>query len=51
VEDKIDKLIESKQVLSRDLLEGGAELQLTELKDDELLDLVKMDIRAAAQEA
>ena len=51
VEDKIDKLIESKQALSRDLLEGGAELQLTELKDDELLDLVKMDIRAAAQEA
>ena len=51
VEDKIDKLIESKQALSRDLLEGGTELQLTELKDDELLDLVKMDIRAAAQEA
>jgi SNF2 family DNA or RNA helicase len=51
VEDKIDKLIESKQALARDLLEGGAELQLTELKDDELLDLVKMDIRAAALEA
>ncbi len=51
VEDKIDKLIESKQALARDFLEGGAELQLTELKDDELLDLVKMDIRAAALEA
>ncbi len=51
VEDKIDKLIESKRALSRDLLEGGAELQLTELKDDQLLELVKLDIRTAAQEA
>ncbi|MDH3288203.1 MAG: DEAD/DEAH box helicase [Betaproteobacteria bacterium] len=50
VEEKIDKLIESKQRLSHDLLEGGAELLLTEMNDDELLKLVKMDIHAAAQE-
>jgi non-specific serine/threonine protein kinase len=50
VEDKIDQLIESKQQLSRDLLEGGAELLLTEMKDDELLKLVALDIHAASQE-
>ena len=50
VEEKIDKLIESKKQLSRDLLEGGAELLLTEMNDDELLRLVRMDIHAAAQE-
>jgi SNF2 family DNA or RNA helicase len=32
VEEKIDELIESKRRLSTDLLEGGAELLLTELK-------------------
>jgi non-specific serine/threonine protein kinase len=50
VEEKIDKMIASKQQLSRDLLEGGAELLLTEMNDDELLKLVKMDIHVAAQE-
>ena len=37
VEEKIDGLIESKQQLSRDVLEGGAERLLTEMKDDEIL--------------
>ena len=32
VEEKIDALIESKQQLSKGLLEGGAELNLTEMK-------------------
>jgi hypothetical protein len=50
VEDKIDQLIESKRQLSRDLLEGGAELLLTEMKDDELLRLVALDLRAADEE-
>jgi non-specific serine/threonine protein kinase len=48
VEEKIDALIESKQQLSRDVLEGGAERLLTEMKDDEILDLVALDLRAAA---
>jgi len=34
VEEKIDQLIESKRQLSRDLLEGGAEVLLTEMKDE-----------------
>jgi non-specific serine/threonine protein kinase len=50
VEEKIDQLIESKRRLSEDLLEGGAELLLTELKDDELLKLVALDINAAMKE-
>ena len=51
VEEKIDELIESKRQLSRDLLEGGAELLLTEMKDEELLKLVALDINAARKEA
>ena len=47
VEDRIDQLIESKQQLVTDVLEGGAELQLTQMSDSELLDLVKLDIHAA----
>jgi non-specific serine/threonine protein kinase len=50
VEEKIDDLIESKRQLSQDLLEGGAELHLTELKDDELLKLVSLDLNAALKE-
>ena len=51
VEEKIDQLIESKRQLSQDLLEGGAELLLTELKDAELLSLVALDINAAMKES
>jgi SNF2 family DNA or RNA helicase len=50
IEEKIDGLIESKQRLSKDLLEGGTEMLLTEMKDDELLKLVTLDIHAASQE-
>jgi hypothetical protein len=50
VEEKIDQLIESKQQLSKDLLEGGAELLLTEMRDDELLKLVALDINKALKE-
>jgi len=51
IEDKIDAMIESKQQLSRDLLEGGANLLLTELKDEELLKLVALDLNQALKEA
>jgi superfamily II DNA or RNA helicase len=47
IEDRIDQLIETKQQLVNDVLEGGAELQLTEMSDRALLDLVKLDIHAA----
>ncbi len=50
VEEKIDQLMESKSRLSKDLLEGGADLLLTELKDEELLRLVALDIHKAVQE-
>ncbi|MHB8346913.1 MAG: DEAD/DEAH box helicase [Acidiferrobacterales bacterium] len=46
IEDRIDRLIESKQQLVQDVLEGSAELLLTEMSDRELLDLVKLDIHA-----
>ncbi len=47
VEEKIDALIESKRQLSTDLLQGGSELPLTEMSDDEILKLVALDVRAA----
>ena len=49
IEDRIDHLIESKQQLVKDVLEGGAELLLTEMSDRELLDLVQLDIRTAQE--
>jgi non-specific serine/threonine protein kinase len=51
VEDRIDQLIDSKQQLAGDFLEGGAEMQLTEMDDEALLKLVTLDLTAAAQEA
>lgn len=50
VEEKIDQLLESKKKLSTDLLEGGGELLLTEMKDDELLKVVGLDLNAALKE-
>jgi SNF2 family DNA or RNA helicase len=50
VEDKIDRLIASKRGLARDLLEGGAELLLTEMNDEDLLRLVALDVNAALKE-
>ena len=50
VEEKIDALIDSKQGVSHDLLEGGAEVNLTELTDEELLRLVALDLHAATEE-
>ncbi|SCU86710.1 Helicase, superfamily II [Cupriavidus necator] len=49
IEDRIDQLIEAKQQLVKDVLEGGAELLLTEMSDHELLDLVKLDVYAAQE--
>jgi superfamily II DNA or RNA helicase len=50
VEDKIDQLIESKQQLAGDLLGGGSEMVLTEMKDEDLLRLVALDLSAATKE-
>ncbi len=47
VEDRIDQMIESKQQLAGDFLSGGADMLLTEMKNDELLKLVALDLSAA----
>jgi non-specific serine/threonine protein kinase len=49
VEERIDALIDSKKQLVNDVLEGGAEVLLTEMSDRELLDLVRLDIHAAQE--
>jgi non-specific serine/threonine protein kinase len=49
IEERIDQLIESKQQLVKEVVEGGAELLLTEMSDSELLDLVKLDIHSAQE--
>ncbi|HLH30110.1 MAG TPA: DEAD/DEAH box helicase [Terriglobia bacterium] len=50
VEEKIDALIESKQKMSQDVLEGGGELLLTEMDNEQLLKLVALDIHTASLE-
>ncbi|MBV9622824.1 MAG: DEAD/DEAH box helicase [Acidobacteria bacterium] len=50
VEEKIEQLIESKRQLSKDLLEGGADLLLTEMNDDDLIQLVSLDLKSAMAE-
>ena len=47
LEERIDEMIAGKQSLSREVLEGGAEKLLTEMKDDELLKFVSLDIHRA----
>jgi non-specific serine/threonine protein kinase len=50
VEDKIDRMIEDKQQLAGDFLSGGADMVLTEMKNEELLALVGLDLGAAMKE-
>ena len=50
VEEKIDALIESKKSLSDDVLAGSDEINLTEMKDDDLLRLVALDLNAAMKD-
>jgi non-specific serine/threonine protein kinase len=51
VEEKIDHMIESKKQLAGDFLSGGADVLLTEMKDEELLKLVALDLGAAMKES
>jgi superfamily II DNA or RNA helicase len=53
VEDRIDQMIDEKQKLAGDFLGGGAgaENVLTEMKDEDLLRLVALDLNAALKEA
>jgi non-specific serine/threonine protein kinase len=50
VEERIDELIASKAGLSREILDGGGEVLLTELDDAALLRLVSLDIGRALPE-
>jgi len=50
VEERIDQLIDSKRALSEDLLGAGAEMLLTEMRDDDLLKLVALDLHTASVE-
>jgi superfamily II DNA or RNA helicase len=50
VEDKIDQMIESKGRLAGDLLGGGSDMVLTEMKNEELLKLVALDLNSAISE-
>ena len=50
VEEKIDKMIADKRGLSNEVLSGGAEKTLTELGNQELMNLVSLDLAAAVRE-
>ena len=50
VEEKIDGLIEAKKGLSEEVLAGGDEINLTEMKDEDLLRMVTLDLNAAMTE-
>lgn len=50
VEEKIDALIEAKRGLSEDLLAGGDEINLTEMKDEDLLRMVALDLKSVMAE-
>ncbi len=47
VEERIDAMIEGKSRLAEDVIEGGAEKILTEMADQELLQLLALDINRA----
>jgi len=49
IEEKIDTLIEGKRKLAQDLLEGTGEINLTEMKDEDLLALVQLDLNTASE--
>ena len=49
VEDKINALLDDKRALADEILEGGGEALLTEMKDDELLNFVALDLHAAIE--
>jgi superfamily II DNA or RNA helicase len=50
VEEKIDAMIEAKKSLSEEVLGGSAEINLTEMNDDDLLRLVALDLAAVSKE-
>ena len=49
VEERIDAMLAEKRGLADELLEGGGETLLTEMRDDELLRFVALDLAAAGE--
>ena len=47
VEERIDKLINEKKHLAEEILAGDGEVNLTELTDDKLIELVRLDVTRA----
>ena len=47
IEEKVDALITQKSVLANDLLAVGGEKLLTEMNNEDLLDLIRLDLNAA----
>jgi non-specific serine/threonine protein kinase len=48
LEERIDAMLVAKQSLADEVLSGGGEMNVTELSDDELMDLVRLDVTRAA---
>lgn len=44
IEEKIDALIDEKSALAESILTGGAESLLTEMSDNELMDIIRLDL-------
>ena len=44
VEERIDKMLEEKSKLSKEVIADGSEAWITEMKDDELMDLFKLTL-------
>jgi non-specific serine/threonine protein kinase len=51
VEERIDALIEGKRALSRQVVESGGEVALTELSNEEILRMVSLDVKTAMAES
>ena len=49
LEERIDAMIQDKRKLSAEVLSAGAEAALTEMSDDQLVDLVRLDLGRAVE--
>lgn len=50
LEEKIDNMIESKKALTEELLSGSGEVNVTEMRDDELLRLLAFDLKSVTED-
>ncbi|CAN5249899.1 hypothetical protein BH09SUM1_BH09SUM1_33410 [soil metagenome] len=50
IEERIDEMIAEKRRMAGQILQGGGEMDLTSLTDNQLLDLVRLDVSRAAME-